>query len=151
MVVGEITPVRAEQSATKNNDDVNYGAERAIDMNIKTTSTAIAGSDDKTWLKITLDKVHCVQRVLRYDMSDALWQTWTCSQSGCSCEGKYCGSFTLTVRTEGTEGSSDLSPVSECKYGDTVKYDRDSGDVGVNEMVIIGLKGIMINLLLSLI
>ena len=138
-VDGEIIPARAEQSATKNNDDVKHGAERAIDMNSSTKSTAVPGSDGNTWLKITLDQVHCVQRVLRYRDSDDLWQTWICPESGCSCVGRYCSAFTLTVSTEGA--STDLSPVSDCKHGDTVKYERVSGDVGAYEMVIIGLKG----------
>ena len=135
-VPGEITPVSAEQSATKNNDDVKHGSGRAIDMNYKTKSTAVPGSDGKAWLKITLDQVHCVQRVLRYDNSDDPWQTWTCSQSSCVCVGRYCSYFTLTVSTE--KATSDLPIFSDCKYGETVKYEKvTGGDVGAQEMVII--------------
>ena len=49
--------------------------------------------------------------------------TWTCTKDDCSkCVGKWCKYYTLTVSTEGAV--SDLSPVSDCKYGNTVKVER---------------------------
>ena len=138
-MAGEITPVSAEQSATKDNNEELNGAGNAIDMNNKTKSSAVAGSDGNAWIKISLGSIHCVQQVLRYDDSDAPWQTWTCSDDGCSCVGQYCSYFTLTVSTEGT--AQYVPPVSDCKYGDSVKYEKNSGGAGLAEMVIIGKKG----------
>ncbi|KAL5270945.1 hypothetical protein ACHWQZ_G001565 [Mnemiopsis leidyi] len=139
-VAGEITPVSAVQSATKENNEELNGAGNAIDMNNKTKSSAVAGSDGNAWIKISLGSIHCVQQVLRYGDSDAPWQTWTCSDDSCGCVGKYCSYFTLTVSNEGT--APDLPTDSDYKYGDSVKYEKTSasGGVGLAEMVIIGKK-----------
>ena len=81
---GEITPVRAEQSATYSNNEAKYGAGRAIDLNLDTYNRAVAGSDGTFWLKLTLDKVHCVQQVIWY-LSDGIpLQTRTCTDTDCS-------------------------------------------------------------------
>ena len=139
-VTGEITPVKAEQSATKDNNEVLYGAGNAIDLDLDTQSYTRANSDGTHWLKITLDKVHCVKQVIWYTSSGNPFQTWTCTESDCSnCVGKYCSYFTLTVSTEGTV--SDLSPVSDCRYGDIVKLEGSSGSFMVQEIAIIGKEG----------
>ena len=139
---GEITPVRAEQSASMDNDDENYGAGRAIDLDLHTHSTSAAGSDGALWLKVVLDQVHCVQKVLWYYGNTQLGLTWTCNINNCaSCVGDECNDFTLTVSREGA--TPDLSPVSDCKYGDTVKLERISGGgmFSVHEIVTIGQQG----------
>ena len=138
---GEITPVRAEQSATYSNNEALHGAGRAIDLNLDTYNHAVAGSDGTFWLKLTLDKVYCVEQAIWF-LSDGIpFQTWTCTDSDCSnCVGDYCSSYTLTVSAEGAV--SDLSPVSDCKYGDTVKLEKVSGDsFGVYEIAIAGKSG----------
>ena len=63
---GEITPVSAEQSATRNNNEANNGAGLAIDLDLSTDADITAGADGTIWLKITLDKVYCVERVIRH-------------------------------------------------------------------------------------
>ena len=126
----EITPVSAEHSATHNNDEAIYGAGRAIDLDLVTRSFTGAGSDGAIWLKLTLDKVYCVQQVIWYEYRDGTSHlTWTCTNTDCNnCVGNYCIRYTLTVSTK--EAVSDLSPVSDCKYGDTVKLKRvDSGSL----------------------
>ena len=56
------------------------------------------------------------------------------------CEGGFCDVLTVTVITEGAV--SDLSPVSDCKYGDTVKLDRaDGSNMAVFEIGIVGKPG----------
>ena len=60
------------------------------------------------------------------------------------CEGAYCELlYTLTVSTEGAV--SDLSPVSDCKYGDVVKLDSVGGTsndmFAVYEIAIVGKSG----------
>ena len=137
---GEIIPVKAEQSATYNNDEVNHGAGRAIDMNLNTRSHAIAGTDGSIWFKVTLDKVYCVQKVIRYKADGTPRYFWTCTKKGCSrCVGNYCSLFTLTVSTEGI--ASDMSSESECKHGDTVKLHTTKNLLTIEEFGIIGKSG----------
>ena len=144
----EITPVRAEQSATKDNDEARYGAGNAIDLNLDTHNNVLPGTDGTIWLKLTLDKVYCVQQVIRYFIDGNPLLTWTCTDTDCyNCVGDYCSDFTLTVSTEGAV--SDLSPVSNCKYGDTVKIERVSGSAfAVDEMAIVGKSGNLFTVLL---
>ena len=143
----EIIPVSAEQSATKDNDEANNGAGRAIDLNLDTYNQAGAGSDGTSWLKVTLDSVYCVEQVIWYYSAGTTFLTWTCTDTDCSrcvcgsnCVGNYCEKYTMTVSTEGAV--SDLSPVSDCKYGDTVKFEKNTvGDFGVTEIAIVGKSG----------
>ena len=55
----------------------------------------------------------------------------------------YCSYFTLTVSTEGAVSDlSDLSPVSDCRYGDTVKLEGVSvAKFWVPEIAVIGKEG----------
>ena len=82
-------------------------------------------------------QVHCVQFVTNIDAE----RTWRCTKNDCSnCEGTGCSDFTLTVSTEGAV--SDLSPVSDCKYGDTVKLEKiDGGIFHLLEIAIVAKQG----------
>ena len=127
-----------EQSATKDNDDVNYGTGLAIDMNMGTSSHAVADPDNKVWIKIHLDQVNCIQQVIR--KYNVYTYTWTCTVDDCAnCLGysDYCHDFTLTVKTEKT-ATSNLPSVSDCKYGDTVKLVTTNNKLIVDEIWIIG-------------
>ena len=139
---GEIIPVSVEQSATKDNNEASYGAGRAIDLDLGTRSRTEPGSDGTIWLKLTLDRVYCVQQVIRYRNDGIPHLTWTCTDTDCSkCVGSFCSYYTLTVSTK--EDVSDLSPVSDCKYGDTVKLERIDGSdqFSVFEIAIVGQTG----------
>ena len=85
--------------------------------------------------------MYCVEQVIWYRSDGTPATTWTCTDTDCSnCVGSSCSTYTLTVSTEGAV--SDLSPVSDCKYGDTVKLERvGGGGVGVYEMGIVGKSG----------
>ena len=85
--------------------------------------------------------MYCVQQVIWYNIDGTPHRTWTCTDTDCNnCEGDYCNYFTLTVSTEGAV--SDLSPVSDCKYGDTVKLERiDGSRFGLYEIAIVGKSG----------
>ncbi|KAL5264504.1 hypothetical protein ACHWQZ_G005557 [Mnemiopsis leidyi] len=139
-VTDEITPASAEHSATDSNDDASYGAGLAIDLDLATFSYTVPGSDGTIWLKVTLDRVRCVRQVLWHNagaVTPAL--TWTCSETGCSnCVGSICSNFKLSVSSEGAV--SDLPPVSDCIYGDTVNIQRvdDYYRFGVAELAIVG-------------
>jgi len=124
-----------------NNEKLN-GAGHAIDLDLGTYSSTAAGSDGTSWLKITLDKVNCIEEVISYSRNGNPFITWTCTDTDCSnCVGRaYCSYYTLTVSTEGAV--YDLSPVSDCKHGDTVKL-AYVGDEGFNsyEIAVIGKEG----------
>ena len=131
-----------EHSATIANDDASYGAARAIDLDLDTDSGTTTGSDGTVWLKLNLDKVHCVQQVMWY-LSDGIpYLTWACTDTGYNCVGTGCNTYRLTVSTEGAV--SDLSRVSDCKYGDTVKLkitDSRFNGMYIHELAIVEKPG----------
>ena len=125
-VTGELTPVRAEHSLTYH-DNENYAAARSIDLDFGTHSWTL-GSDSNAWLKLTLDQVYCVEQIVRYGDDGSTFATWTCSQTDCTaCEGDRCGDYSLTVSSVGAVLPDNLPPVTDCKYGDTVKLEETSG------------------------
>ena len=138
-VADEIIPVSVEHSATKYDNEASNGAGNAIDLDLGTRSYTVPRSEGNAWLRVTLDKVYCVQQVIRHYGTQ--FNTLTCTDSDCSkCEGDWCNKLILTVSTEGA--ISDLAPVSDCKYGDTVKLERiDRSSFKVYEIVIIGKPG----------
>ena len=139
---GEIIPESASQSCTYNGNEDQYGAEHAIDLDLNTRSRTCLGSDGTVWLQLKLDQVYCVEQVQEYNSNGSSLSTWTCSNTDCShCDGIYCdSSFSLTVSTE----AAVLYPVSDCKYGDTVKLQytgRGYDSLGVYEISMTGDKG----------
>ena len=127
-MVTEVIPVSAEQSETKDNDEGNYGAGKAIDMLLETRSFSVAGSDGKNWLKLTLGKVYCLDKVSWYRNDGTSYLTWTCTKDDCgTCDvGMGCGHIILTVSTEGTV--PDLPSFSDCRYGDTLEIKRTADE-----------------------
>ena len=143
-LAGEIVPASAEHSGTYENDETSYGAVNAIDLDFGTRSRSdtTLGSDNTSWLKVTLDQVYCLKQVVWLHTDNATVLSWTCSATDCaSCEGGKswgCGSFTLTVYTE-VDSPYNLPSMSDCKYGDRIKLQRkDTGFFGVWEIAIIG-------------
>ena len=118
-----------------------YGGGNARDMDLKTAAWTAADSTGTFWLKMVLEKVHCGRKVKWYNQNNIIERKWTCNQDNCNnCNGNNCRDFTLTVSTEGAV--SDLSLVSDCKYGDTVKLENISGgQFGVIEIAIIVKEG----------
>ncbi|KAL5250583.1 hypothetical protein ACHWQZ_G016345 [Mnemiopsis leidyi] len=135
-VAGELTPEGAEQSATKEDDEEQYGAGNAIDMDLETWSYTLAASDGTSWLKMTLDKVRCIEKGIWHTNTGQPLHTWTCTDSHCNnCEGSKCSDFTLTVSSDGA--ASDFPSFTDCKYGDSVKLEGVEG-FAVRELAIIG-------------
>jgi hypothetical protein len=140
---GEITPVRTEESRSYPFLD-GY----ATDLELGTYTYAMRGSDGKSWLKVILDQVHCVDKVLHYFQPfRTTLNTWTCTKTACTCKGtsKYapCSDFTVTVSTERAV-PQDIPNVPDCGRGDTITLEKISaGDkkISVNEIVIIGKQG----------
>ena len=120
ILVGEVFPVSAEQSGTKHDNEEENGADLAIDLNLGTRSWIVADSEGSIWFKVTLDQVSCVDQIEWSYSSDATPLTWSCSNTGCTCESDWGNSvFSVTLYHEGAVDN--LPSVSGCKYGDTVK------------------------------
>ncbi|XP_063679506.1 uncharacterized protein LOC134815005 isoform X1 [Bolinopsis microptera] len=126
ILVGEVFPVSVEHSRTKHDNEEENGAHLAIDLNLLTISKTYPGADGSTWFKVTLDQVSCVHQVVTY-FDGRPHLIWTCSNTDCSCEGYWCSSFSLTVYNEGAVDN--VPSVSSCKYGNTVKLQRDKNNL----------------------
>ena len=136
----EITPVSAEQSATINGNEFRFGAGKVIDLDPATASWTAPGSDRTAWLKINLDKVHCVHNVITF-YKGTPQKNWTCTDMECNCVGSYCSRYTLTISTRETL-SPYLTPVTHCKYGDTIQMQRiEAKEFKVYEIAIVGEPG----------
>ena len=132
-LAGEIVPIKAEQSSTKHDNEVVYGADRAIDLDLTTYPTTQADSNFASWFMLTFDKEYCIEQVVwsRYGHNSHQVEfraTWTCSQTDCSvCEGVKCSGYSLTVDFVG-EAPANLPSITDCKYGDKVKVENNSGE-----------------------
>ena len=134
-------PLSAEQSVTKDNDEETYGAWRAIDGDMSTRSFTANGSEN--WLRVDLDGMNCVQQVMwYYNKPETPATTWTCSEDGCTCAGKYCSWSSVEVGT-GDQGVGEVSAAggyAECKRGNAVLFKfTSSWDVVISEIKITGL------------
>ena len=147
--VRELTVIKVEHSATKDNNEVEYAVNHAIDRNIFSRSFTAVSSDGKAWLKMTLDHLNCIQRVMRniFDGNayESPFQTWTCTDDECNnCGGSYCSFFTLTISEIGAApGGADIPGFTDCKIGDTIMLEKTASDPNfrINEIVIIGYEG----------
>ena len=138
-IPNEIIPVKAEQSKSLFGHDANW----AINLELELDSRTTAGSDGRSWLKITLSKVHCIQQVITYYQDGTPKRTATCTSSDCStsCSGSGCPTFLLTATTENIE-IGDLPLIADCKYGNTVKFENRNGDdFAISDMAITGKQG----------
>ena len=133
-LAGEIVPIKAEQSRTKHDNEEQNGADRAIDLDMTTWSTASSGADGASWFMLTFDKEYCIDQVVwsRYESAtfeEEIHATWTCSQTDCKvCEGAKCSDHSLTVDFGG-EASANLPSITDCKYGDKVKVENNNGEL----------------------
>ena len=125
-------PVRAEQSGTRGT------ADNSLDLKFATRSFALPDSDGRIWLKLYLDQVYCVEKVVRYRIYETVLTEFTCSKTGCVCvEDTTCAQVTLTVYTEETHSlPAELS--SNCKPGDRIKLEKDEEKLMVYEIAVIG-------------
>ena len=132
----EIQPKDVQHSATKDGD---YAVAHATDMDLGTVSGTVAGLDGRMWLKITLDQVYCVKEVLTFHETGKPDIKWTCSETDCdNCTiSSFCDRYRLTVT-----GAGAAQDKSGCKYGDTVKLEKNSGtSFFVKEIAITGEAG----------
>ena len=139
---GEIAPISAEQSHTYNDNEEDYAASHAIDLDLHTESYTDPGSDGTSWLKVKLDDTNCIHQVAIYHGIGFREANWICNSTDCStCEGHRCSRYTLTVSSERTS-SDDLPTELDCKYGDTVKMETvERGRMYVYELAVIAKQG----------
>ena len=150
-LAGEIVPIKAEQSSTKHDNEVVYGADRAIDLDLTTYPTTQADSGGASWFMLTFDKEFCIDQVVwsHYNLNSQqveIRATWTCSQTDClACEGVKCSDHSLTVEFV---GEAPASLPSDCKYGDKVKVKSDSGgEFSITEIAVTEKQGEIIFLM----
>ena len=141
--VDEIIPVLAEQSLSAINNEGNgtssYLASNAIDLNFNTLSKAVASANKGIWLKLTLDQVYCVEKVIRYERSGDILMKYTCSEGGCK---PGYSITTVTVYTEDPSLIVSMPPKLACVYGNRVKLEKHKGStLTASEISIIGRKG----------
>ena len=123
-LAGEVIPASAEQSGNKASSQNNIAA-YAIDLDLNTKSVATSSAGLK-WLKIKLDRIYCIDKVVRFQQGGSAGTTWTCSETDCSsCAGNACD-LKLTTFFEGEEPAG-LSHDPDCKHGDTVKLEKSDG------------------------
>ena len=71
-------------------------------------------------------------------------RSWTCTPGECACAGTRCSEYTLTsiTVTDPEEATFMCPTVSDCRYMDTVTYERkDGGQMGAFEIAITGISG----------
>jgi hypothetical protein len=142
-VAEEAVPKSAQVSQVKDGDEAKF----AIDLDLNTEATAEKGSDGGIWLKVSLDQVYCVERIIEYNkgLPKTNQFEWTCSSTDCSaCESERqtCNKMNLTVETE--NHSQDLPTRSDCRYGNVVKLQHISHGartLTIAEIAIFGKKG----------
>lgn len=130
-VNGEIKPVSVSMTKEQGSS---YAVSNAIDRNTDTPAYS-QGSD--SWFKAKLDRQYCIEEVRHWYGSNL--QTHTCSRDACTCSGSstYCRLWPVSVYTE--DGTAPDNAASDCKIGDTVKFDGSvAGGTRVSELVIIG-------------
>ncbi|XP_063677837.1 uncharacterized protein LOC134813874 [Bolinopsis microptera] len=134
-IPNEVTVTSAKHSKTKNRDESQFSATFAVDSDMVTKSWTLPGSDGEAWLKFKLEQVHCVRQIVRYWKTGGVANTWTCTDSSCTCEGnaESCGFFTLVISVEG-EVPGYLPPSEECKYGDSVMIQRTGAGFSIHHL-----------------
>jgi len=135
---GEIVPLGAEQSNIHGDMEASFGPQQAIDRNLK--SASMTSYSTTNWIKVKLDGVHVVKQILWFDEHGNSEETWTCARSGCTCLGKYCSHYTVTVSIE--RATSQILPdFYNVRFGDTVKIAGSPwGTLLAYEIAVIGEK-----------
>lgn len=130
---GEITPIKAENSATLDNKD-KYSADHAIDLEGMTRSGIGADIQGRWWFKLEFDKVYCVNKVVEWNYYLNIVATYTCTRTDCSkCIGPDCRSWNkVTVNIEGPSTPTPALPT--CKYGDSIKFENTGGEFTISEL-----------------
>ena len=117
------------------NNKTKFEANNSIDLDLMTASKIAPGSDGRSWFRVTLDQVHCIDQVVCYNRDGSVRTTWNCSNKECSCEGEGCSLFSLYV-----QGAAPvpLVPDTSCKHGHIIGLqERGGNSFFVCEMAVI--------------
>lgn len=120
---GELEPTSAVHSGTWN-DKTEFEANNAIDLDLMTASKTAPDEDKNSWFKVTLGKVYCIGKVMRYDSNGKVRTSWFCSRATCSCKGYGCNSYNLGVKITESADDSSLTHGPDCIYGDDITIER---------------------------
>ena len=142
--INEIIPVSVEQSRTLDNKE----ASNSIDLIFSTYSKSATASDGNAWLRLTLDQIYCVTRVIKFREDGTRLKVWECSEDEAECvctdslESNVCIQYPMvtTVFTTGTL-PEELPSLPDCKYGDTVQLVRLGSHLKVPEIAVITMQG----------
>jgi hypothetical protein len=137
-VKGEITPVTVEFCDKCQELE---SVKNAIDQDFDTMAS-ISYSGGNLWLKFGLDQIYCVEQFVRYNSDGTPWQTWTCSNSACTCRGTACTRHLMTLSST-IKLPQNLPSVPGCVYGDTVTMQTKglTTMIAVREISIAGKEG----------
>ena len=150
----EITPTSVTQGKTNVNEDC-CAAAHATDRDLFTAAIAVPTVDGNNWLKLQFDKLHLIKKIMIYYK---FFTNWYDPKMGCvetetrfkSCvnddsnvdvsvyqgevKQKSCGTLQLTY---GLEQSDQIYTLICEAVGDTVKLSKNSGNIAVNEVVVL--------------
>ena len=154
-MMSEITPTVVTQGKTLNDDEECCAAAHAVDKDLSTAAAAHA-DNGAGWLKLQLARTHYIHKIVIYRR---FFTGWYNSQAYCaqsvtnfkSCvdnennvnvsvyQGqalqKSCGTLKLTY---GLEQSDQIYTLFCNIEGDTVKLSKDTGQIAVREVVVVG-------------
>ena len=131
---GEIIPLSAEHSRALLGNEEKYAASHSIDMKLNTLS-GTSPTDGTAWLKVTLDRLSCVDRVVWYESDGTDMYNWKCTHTDCSsCVGDYCEDYSLTVSS--STAAPHPTSKTDCRWGDTVQIELIGGNFAVIEMAV---------------
>ena len=153
---GEIVPINAESSKVNPPMNENYPhetADKAIDMDISTTSSSVIDDSDTDasgpWFELTLEKVYCVESIILFWKADPTVEyngQWSCTGDDCStqcADRKYtntCSMYTPKVYTAAGTAEATTPKQVDCYYGNKVKISREgkTSVVGISEIAVLG-------------
>ena len=151
---GEIEPIMATQSRTLDRNETNFGADNAVDKNLK-TQAGVEGLHERSWLKFKFDRTYFIKKIVIYWK---FYRYWYYPNAGCSgsvgkfrgcakmdtgvdvsvyqgdVKQKFCGTLQLTY---GLKQSDQIYTLLCNAGGDTVQLSKNSWNIAVYEVVTI--------------
>ena len=148
--VGEIVPAFATQSSTRGGNENEYGANKIMDLDLETTAETTADATGKIWIELSLGRLYCVEKALRYQVTGPVSVRYDCSGENkeCKCttvkEGdNKCSKSKLSVMMFDLDSHGHLSPNPNCVYGNKLRIESTIANawMKVNEIAIFYYQG----------
>ena len=122
----------------------------AFDLDFSTRVVSGQASDGGVWIAATLDHIYCVDYVLKYKANGTVQFRWECSGDDCA-DCTFVGNpnrivtcKVIRLLVQASHLPPELPRQANCKYGDSVKIERFSGDpdtIIVTEIAVFTRKG----------